>query len=495
MKERAKLKLAIIVMIGILIRLYYFIGLNCSDDVHYVHLANQVLEGKFVPSYMTAMRLAMIFPTAFFFKLFGYSQISATLYPLLCSIGNIILAYLLGKLVFNTRAGLLAALVMAFFPLDVNYATWIMPDVPLSFFHSLSVYLFLVGEKDKDNKKMILAGIFAGLSYLLKYSGLLILIFFASYILIKTFYLRKIKTIYIYPFVGFFLVVTLESIYYFLATGNALLQFHVGFEYFAQKERLNYEFNTDLSFYPKIMFNLDNNWNFMINNKYTYFGFFYYLFVISTIYILLKRESKAYIILLWFFSVFLYQQFGTMSYKEYIPMHRLDRHLTTLSISSTIIVAIFFSRILKGNFLGRIGFLILIFLLLSFLSYIDSITSLQRDAVKDIHLIFEEVRKLPEKNIFSDAGTIGHLNFYFRFERKNLYTLDYKSCEDLKDSYVIINATRGWIEFPPMLENYPKCIFEINNWVLVSTISSDVTSYPYNIFDPQIFYVPIEFLK
>jgi hypothetical protein len=489
-KRNVNFKLFIILLIGLFIRIYYFVGLNWSDDVHYVYLANQVLEGKFIPSYMTSLRLAMIFPLAFFFKLFGYSQFSAVLYPFLCSIGNIILAYLIGKLIIDEKTGLIAALIMAFYPLDVNYATWIMPDVPLSFFHAFSIYLFLIGEKERNRNKMILAGFFSGVSYLLKYSGLLIWVFFFSYVFLKAILTRKFEILYLYLLLGFSLVVLLESVYYYFKTGDLLPQLHSGFEYFTQKERLKYEFNIDLTFYPKVMFNLDNNWHFMLDNRYTYFGFFYYLFAVSTIYLLLKRKSSIYIILLWFFSIFLYQQFGSMSYKEYIPMHRLDRHLTTLSLPSVLIVATFFNLLLNRKSSECVGLLLLAFLLLSFLSYIDTITTLQKDAVKDTHLIFEEIKKLPEKKVFSDSGTIGHLNFYFQFRRKDLYSLNYRSCDDLKDSYVIINATRGWIEFWLMLQTYPTCIFKRENWKLIATIVSDAKSYPYNLFDPQIFYVP-----
>ena len=483
------LKLFLIVIIGLFIRVYYFVGLNWSDDVYYVYLAHQVLEGEFKPSHMTSLRLAMIFPLAFFFKIFGYSQISGVLYPLICSIGNIILAYILAKLVLGEKAGLISALIMAFYPLDVNYATWIMPDVPLSFFHGLSVYLFLLGEKNRSSFKMILSGIFVGISYLLKYSGLLILIFFACYIFIRFLIYRKFEIFYLYSIFGLLIVFFVEGIYYYFSVGDFLLQFHSGFEYYSQKERLKYEFNTDFSFYPKIMFNLDTNWRFMVDNKYTYFGIFYYLFILSSIYLLLKRQSSAYLFLLWFASVFLYQQFGSMSYKEYIPMHRLDRHLTTLSIPSVIIVATFFNSILNIKPIKNLGLLVLVLLLLSFLSYLENITELQRDAVKDTHLIFDELKKLPEKKVFSDSGTIGHLNFYFGFKRKDLYSLDYKTCEDLKDSYVVINATRGWIEFWPMLQSYPACVFKRENWILITTIKSDAQSYPYNLFDPEIFYV------
>lgn len=51
------------------------------------------------------MRIGLIFPTALFFFLFGINEISAILFPFLCSIGNIILIYYLGELLFNKNVG------------------------------------------------------------------------------------------------------------------------------------------------------------------------------------------------------------------------------------------------------------------------------------------------------------------------------------------------------------------------------------------------------
>jgi len=484
-----KLFLSLILLLGLILRIKFFIGLNWSDDVGYVYLANQVLDGTFKPSYMASLRLMMIFPLAFFFYLFGISNFSAALYPLILSLGNIVLTFLIGKLLFNEKAGLIGALLMAFYPLDVNYATWIMPDVPITFFTGLSVFMFLIGEKKNSRKFLLLSGIFAGLAYLLKLSGLLVFVFFVSYYSFVFLFKRKIPSNFLFILLGYLIVFLVEGSYYYLTTKDFFLQFNVGFKYFAERERLKYEFLTDLTYYPKIMFNLDNNFSFQFKNYYTYFGIFYYLVVFSIIFLPIKKVKNSYVLILWFLSIFLYMQFGPMSYKEYIPMHRLDRHLTILSIPSILILSAFLEILRK-----RVKFLFivtLVFLCGSFLFYIKNIYKLQIDATKDTKLIFEELKKLPEKTVYSDGGTIGHLMFYSKFRKNHLYKpLDFRSCEELKDSYVIVNATRGWIEFSPMLKNYPLCVFERpNNWILLKTIKSDATSYPYNLFDPQIFYV------
>lgn len=493
----SNLILLIILTLAIIIRLRFFIGLNWSDDVNYVHLADQIIKGTYKPSYVNSLRLLMIFPLALFFKIFGVNQLSAVLYPFLLSLGNIILIFYISKLLFNEKVALISALILAFFPLDINYATWIMGDVPLAFYTSLSVYLLLRAEfkeKRSDKKRLcfFLSGLFVGFAYSLKFLGLLIFVFFFFYFIIKTFIKNKFEFDALFIFLGFLLFFTLEGIFYYLTTGDFLLQINSGFTYFAQKERLKYEFVTDFGFYPRTMFNLDYNYRYLWNNKYTYFGFFYYLVVISIIYIILRKIKKAYIIILWFLSVFLYMQFGTMSIKEYIPMHRLDRHLTIIEIPSILLVSVFIYYFSQNRIRKIFSSLLILTLLISFLYYIKNIHYLQKGAVEDTIRIFDFIKGLPKKTVYSDWGTIGHLMFYFKFERNEYFKgLDYVRCEDIRDAYVVVNATRGWVEFWPMLQNYPYCIFNPpENWKLLTIIKSNFSEYPYNIFDPKIYYVP-----
>ncbi|MEM2175557.1 MAG: glycosyltransferase family 39 protein, partial [Candidatus Micrarchaeia archaeon] len=492
-----KYTLIFILLIAIFVRLIFFVGLNWSDDVNYVYLSHEILKGNYRPSYMTSLRLLMIFPLALFFKLFGVSQASAALYPFLLSLGNIIIIFFISKLLFNEKVGIIAALVLAFFPLDVNYATWIMGDVPLAFYTSLSAYFFIRAEfKEKRiNRKRLfffLSGIFVGFAYSLKFFGLLMFIFFASYFIIKGVIKKKLELNAIFIFFGYLLFFIAEGLFYYISTGDFLLQVHSGFSYFAQKERLKYEFVTDFHFYPRVMFNLDYNYRPMWNNKYTYFGFFYYFVVISIIFIILKKIKKAYIVILWFITVFLYMQFGTMSITEYIPMHRLDRHLTMIEVPSIILFSIFIYYLGK-NKLGKIISSVIVFaLIVSFLIYIKHIHYMQKGAVEDTIRIFEFLKDQPKKVVYSDYGTIGHLMFYFQFKRNEYFrALDYVRCEDIKDAYVIINATRGWIEFWPMFQSYPSCVFNPpEDWQLIAVIKSNFSEYPYNLFDPKIYYAP-----
>jgi len=97
------------------------------------------------------------------------------------------------------------------------------------------------------------------------------------------------------------------------------------------------------------------------------------------------------------------------------------------------------------------------------------------------------------KKVYSDAGIIGHLRFYFEFQRDEyLKPIDWvRDCNELKDSFVIINATRGWLEFKPFISSLPDCaINPPSNWQLIKVIHYETNTYPYKDFNPVIYYVP-----
>src|SRR3989344_3789202 len=99
--------LLLIILFALALRLYFFVGLNWSDDVAYVSIANEILAGNYHPTYPNAMRLMIVYPIAFFYLLFGVGTFSAVIYPLLTSILSIIIVFYFGKKFFNEKIALL----------------------------------------------------------------------------------------------------------------------------------------------------------------------------------------------------------------------------------------------------------------------------------------------------------------------------------------------------------------------------------------------------
>jgi len=195
MIKNTRVFLFLIILLAIFLRYFFFIGLNLNDDLTYLNSAHAITQNNFkFSTWIFSVRLMMNYPIAFFFVLLGVSDFSASLYILLCSIGSVILAYLIGELLFDKKIGLLAAFFMAIFPLEIAYATTIVPDVPVAFYMALSVYFFLRGEKEGKPLWYLLSGIAIGLAWLVKGLALLILPFYFVYFIFEKIGILRIET-------------------------------------------------------------------------------------------------------------------------------------------------------------------------------------------------------------------------------------------------------------------------------------------------------------
>lgn len=487
--------LVIILLFGLFLRLHFFVGLNWSDDVAYVGYADNLLEGNFYHnSYPNTMRLGFIYPITFFFWIFGVSNISAALFPILTSLGSIILIFYIGKIFLDTKTSLISAFLLSIFPLNVGNSTWIMPDIPLAFFTSLSIFLFFYSERKRNSFYYLLTGIFIGISYLIKVSGLIPLIFIVPYIFYKTFKKRNFNLNYFLVFLGFLIIFSLESLYYLLNTGNFLFRYKAVSNYFSGENLKEHALVTDLSFYPKVMFNLNYNYIFDFKNKFNvYYGIFYYLLIPSIFYLVYKTKKKSYKFIIWFSIFFLYLQFGTMSLRNYTPIHRLYRHLSLITIPFLLFLGYFLRINYESTSKKRlITIFVIILLTITSFYYIDKRTMYLRDSVEDQKEIYKFLKNKDQKNVYTSGGSVGHLNFYSKFKWKNKLrgVGKYTDCNDLKDSYVVVDATRGWIENYQFLRNIPECIKEPpENWRLVKIIKGSNLGV-YNRFNPKIYYVP-----
>ena len=141
-------------MLAIFLRWYYFFGID-FDGAQYTLHAKSIVEGVYDPTYLNGwnqgIRFGMLLPIAFMYKLFGVSNFTTFFFQFLVSIIQIIFVYYLGKHLFNEKVGLLAAFLLAIYPLDVNNAPILEADILISFLTAFSVFLFYKGHKEQKN--------------------------------------------------------------------------------------------------------------------------------------------------------------------------------------------------------------------------------------------------------------------------------------------------------------------------------------------------------
>jgi len=496
-----KVLLFLIIVFAIFLRLIFFVGPCCDDDVAYLNSAHKLLKLDFSElrnGFSFGYRIMMSIPIALSFKFFGISEFSASLYILLTSIGSLIITFYIGRMLFNATVGLIAAFLLSFYPLEVIYSTHIVPDVPLAFFIGLGVLIFIYAEeKTKKDIYYFFSGLIIGIAYLVKITTIIIFPFILIY---SIFFSKKNKnkSTILKFFSGFGLIIFTEALYSFYFTGDILMRYHSHISaqtaWGLMKNKSIDEIKVQLRFYPNVM--LGNG-----NNLSPYCGIFFWLLLISFIVLFsmmfdtkykhkIKRR-EFFIVLLWFFSVFLYLQFGTMDIKRFILIHRLIRFLTLLSIPMSLIIAYFLTEIDTKKPLNLIIVSLFVLILLSdSVMRINSITNYENNQVLgDVRHLYRILRTLPKKDVYFYQFTreFGLLEFYFDFDEENRLKLLYdKPCDSINNSYVVTDDNRWFFEGGP---KYPVCFKNPpDSWKLIAVIKK-ANEGIYGKFDPKIYLV------
>lgn len=109
----------------------------------------------------------------------------AEIIALIFAAGNIILTYLIAEKTFNKKVAVISALLVATFPIFFLYSSYILTEIPATFFALLALYCYL-------RNKLIGAGLSAGISTLFKFTQGIIVLAFVIVFLYE--FLRERKT-------------------------------------------------------------------------------------------------------------------------------------------------------------------------------------------------------------------------------------------------------------------------------------------------------------
>jgi 4-amino-4-deoxy-L-arabinose transferase-like glycosyltransferase len=94
--------LSAIILAGILLRIYFYVGHIFSDDAYYSYLSYTLLKGDFAKDYLGypifPLRITYLSITALAYKIFGINECATIVFPFLLSIANMILTYKMVKL-------------------------------------------------------------------------------------------------------------------------------------------------------------------------------------------------------------------------------------------------------------------------------------------------------------------------------------------------------------------------------------------------------------
>jgi hypothetical protein len=500
---RPSLIMPLIIVFALAIRLFFFFGMGFSDDLQYSHEAWRVATGTFHDTRgLLQMRLGVILPIALFYRLFGVGSVTLVAYSLCCSLGLIVLVFMLGKMFFSEREGLLASLLLAIFPLDVAGATSAMPDVPQAFFISLAIYHFmgtyrrtLAGEIDfpRNLGGYFITGLIAGFAYFIRDIAVLIFPFLAIFLIVDYLLAEKRENLKealyrrfsaILPVLaGFMVVVLIEGWYHYADTGDFFLRCHIMSAYYSH-DRDFFALGgicQDLGFYPREMFHVTADWRFSSTRYYPY-GLFYYTIIPALLYVLFFHFKRARVPLIWALFFFIYLQFGSMSLINYIPVHRLPRHLAVITAPALLFLSFALTTIYEGSkrrgsrpLTAGIGaFLAMLVGALIFSSlYMTALNHREASiASYDARKIYEIAKEHPGVTVYTDSSMLDYISFLSGYKECTRFS-DYSALNfdrHEKRSIIVLNASRGVFERPDKLGPPPAWRIPGKNWTLLEEI-------------------------
>ena len=213
-----------IVSIAVFVRLAFFTGVFGSDEVTYIQSAVDIAEGRWIPYfYAGSWRYGVNLPNALSIAWFGTSEIPASLWGFLCSVGEVALVFAFAFRLWGFRAALFAAVVIALLPLHVHLAGRAMADSPLAFFVSLTFVLFWIAEQKRRSALYFAAGLAAGFVFWIKESVPIFCAVFALYALLQ----GKWNFKWLWMALGAALMVGANCLLFWSITGDPLHIFHV----------------------------------------------------------------------------------------------------------------------------------------------------------------------------------------------------------------------------------------------------------------------------
>jgi dolichyl-phosphate-mannose-protein mannosyltransferase len=222
MSRRDGLLLAVIVGVGISLRLFRFSGYVMTDDVYYIERALALAQGDFgAPMSHWAARLGLVGPMALAFRYLGVAEWTAALFPFMCSLLSIGVTFVLGRRLGSTRVGLLAAALISTLPLEVVYASFAFPTTPITLLTGLAFVWFLEGEKHESSGPMVLAGMALGAAALVHETALICLVFLVPYAFLR----RRIPDKWLLGVGGFLLVWGLDPLFHGVTTGDPFIRY------------------------------------------------------------------------------------------------------------------------------------------------------------------------------------------------------------------------------------------------------------------------------
>ncbi len=354
-KKDITLKLSYLLLLAILsfssvLSLVFFQGMSVwGDDPSYALLMPSIYNNTFKETAnIFSVRPALLYPIAFFSKVFGFSAFGAGFYAFASYLLSIIITFLIGRALHSNKGGLLGSLLFAIYPGIIKANSTAESLLPLVLFLSLATLLFIYGKRTKNRWFYFLSGASTFVGALINPLAYIYAVFFAIYIIMDFARCLAAKNWrarygYLMYFAGYAVAILAWGIVnaHIAYNGGPFYELTSTGSYFGSGSGQIgvYYPNTSLVYYPQGFFpyNFTSASSFYdqaftengaiitsgVNNE---VGFFGYFAVIFGIYLLALRDKRYYFLLGMAAFIIGYLEFGTQSITHYQAIFKIMRY-------------------------------------------------------------------------------------------------------------------------------------------------------------------------
>jgi len=458
-----------VAFIAVGLRLLYFNGLHFSDDLDYSKRAFDLFSGDF-SLYVdnNGLRLGTWAPAALGYWLFGVNDFGLVAYPLAASLASVWVVYLCARRLFDEATGLLAALLLAVFPLDVELASRLLPDVLLSAFSLIAVSLLFTADRDNLHGQPALvrrgsylaSGALLAACTVVNMSAVVLVIFFGIYFvysLVSFTWMKQPSASamalsvavrrYLWVGVGYLAVALSEGLLYLVQFGDLVAKYRTTLYHYGAE---GLQFQTELWHYPRLMFFIDQ-WRVQVPPMDGRFYGYHYLVLIGLLPFVIFRMGRTFhMCLLWLLSVVLYLQWGTMGLTKWEFLHRLPRHLEMATPAMVVVLAAALTK-LPGRWGRAAAAAVVLLLVPASIQVMQARHDLNRRIAFPMQVIHRLVERERPNSVFVDGMTINFQLFLNRYESRpwRYYDFTHVSAEGERNALIFLRSDIGYPALTP----------------------------------------------
>ena len=465
-------------VVWLVARLVYFNGYYTEDAPGYVSDAIAIAIGEYQPRHhVNGLNIGTYGPVALPLLVLGKTDAALSVWPLLCSLLGVASIAGLSALLFGRGFGLLAAFLYATYPGDVFFSTVVMPDAIQSGWFSLTMFLVVVGcvrAASHHTRTFIAAGIAMGVCHLIRANGALLAPVGVAGIVLLSMNegqsRRAIGERTLGFICGWLLVFVAEGLVYLATVGDFLFRFHVVDRHYGTITSITqWGLNTHpltipYSTLPPLTWWRFGGWG-SFNPDQAYHGLLFVWAVIALVVafaVVVSRRTplpdRAVAALcfaaFWLMWPLLYHQFGSQSLTQFVPIHRLSRHLVVYA-PGAIVALVASSAILwhtAGTTVARTALgmaAVAVFLLhLQLNITAESIAYAGYHRIRDVYTRIRDHLPSDTRVIIADPGDLGFFDFWLNplvAPRVQLHAFaKYPSCDVMTEGVVLTYSNPGW---------------------------------------------------